>query len=77
MEESLTDSFRVACVFSSQGMPLVLGRAALDAMETTYNLIFYTVLEKQTFVEEVRYPISTALYRASVSCFRIPRCATT
>lgn len=73
----MSDPLRVSLVFSSQGMPYSMGRDVLDAMETTYNLIFYTVLEKQTFVEEVRYPISTALYRASVSCFRIPRCTTT
>jgi hypothetical protein len=54
VEESLTDSFRVACVFSSQGMPLVLGRAALDAMETTYDLVFPSVEEKVAFVEQVR-----------------------
>ena len=51
----MSDPLRVSLVFSSQGMPYSMGRDALDAMETTYNLIFYTVLEKQTFVEEVRY----------------------
>jgi hypothetical protein len=75
VEESLSDPLRVSLVFSSQGMPYSMGRDALDAMETTYNLIFYTVLEKQTFVEEVRYPISTALYL--VSCFPVTHCATT
>jgi hypothetical protein len=75
VEESLSDPLRVSLVFSSQGMPYSMGRDALDAMETTYNLIFYTVLEKQTFVEEVRHPIFSALYH--VTCFPVTHCATT
>ena len=53
LEESLTNDLRVAVVFSSQGMPLSKGKKALDAMETTYDLIFSTVDEKDKFVQEV------------------------
>jgi hypothetical protein len=53
VEESLTDDTRVALVFSSQGLPLSIGRAALDAMETTYDLMMATAEEKASLVEEV------------------------
>ena len=54
VEQSLTDPLRVALVFSSQGLPYSIGRAALDALETTYDLIFTQEEEKEQFVEEVR-----------------------
>ena len=53
MEESLTDDCRVALVFSSQGLPLSLGKDALDAVETKYDLILPTVADKDKFIDEV------------------------
>ncbi len=54
VEESYTDDTRVALVFSSQGLPLSIGRAVLDAMETTYDLMLTSAEEKTRLVEEVR-----------------------
>jgi hypothetical protein len=53
VEESHSDSTRVAVVFSSQGLPYSMGRAALDALETTYDLIFSDVETKDNFVADV------------------------
>lgn len=53
VEESHSDSTRVAVVFSSQGLPYSMGRAALDALETTYDLIFSDVETKDNFVTDV------------------------
>ncbi len=53
VEESNTDGARVALVFSSQGLPYSMGRAALDSMETTYDLVFPDPATKEKFVGEV------------------------
>ncbi len=50
----MTDAQLVSLVFSSQGLPYSLGRAALDALETTYVLLFVSADEKRQFVEQVR-----------------------
>ncbi len=65
VEESLVDETRIALLFSSQGMPLSVGREALDAVETKYDLIMPSVADKDKFLDAVR---------AHCVCFRVPLC---
>ena len=75
IEEPKADDCRVAMVFTSTGLPLALGADVLDSMETRYDVIFESSVEKEEFLVAVRRHWSGCVVSSCVwasLCFVFP-----